>query len=45
MGDTRVFNAAPEYEPCRRAAEAHGVPLKQVYAAVIAAYEQHRDRR
>jgi pyridinium-3,5-bisthiocarboxylic acid mononucleotide nickel chelatase len=26
--------AAPEYEDCRRAAEAHGVPLREVYAAV-----------
>jgi hypothetical protein len=35
-----VVNAAPEYEPCRRAAAAHGVPLKQVYAAVLAAYHR-----
>jgi hypothetical protein len=25
-------NAAPEFEDCRRAAEAHGVPIKQVMA-------------
>ncbi len=34
--------AAPEYEDCRRAAETHGAPLLQVYAAAIAAYEEHR---
>jgi uncharacterized protein (TIGR00299 family) protein len=32
-------NVAPEYESCRRAAEAGGVPLKLVYQAAIAAYE------
>jgi len=32
-------NIAPEYESCRRAAEAGGVPLKLVYQAAIAAYE------
>ncbi|MEZ4609731.1 MAG: nickel insertion protein [Caldilineaceae bacterium] len=26
--------AKPEYEDCRRAADAHGVPLRAVYAAV-----------
>lgn len=30
-------NVAPEYEDCRRAAEAHGVALKLVYQAAIAA--------
>ena len=34
-----VVNTAPEYEPCRRAAAAHGVALKKVYAAVVAAYQ------
>ncbi len=29
---------APEYESCRRAAEAHGVPLWEVYRAVEAAF-------
>jgi uncharacterized protein (DUF111 family) len=29
--------AAPEYEDCRRAAEAHSVPLREVYLAAIAA--------
>lgn len=32
-------NVAPEYESCRRAAEARGVPLKLVYQAAIGAYE------
>ncbi len=30
--------AAPEYEDCRRAAEAHGVPLLNVYQATLQAY-------
>jgi len=30
--------AAPEYEDCRRAAQAAGVPLRQVYEAAIVAY-------
>jgi len=34
----RLVNAAPEYESCRRAALEHGVPLKDVYAAALAAY-------
>lgn len=33
----RVLGYTPEYEACRAAASAHGVPLTQVYAAVIAA--------
>jgi uncharacterized protein (TIGR00299 family) protein len=37
-----VVNAAPEYEDCRAAAGEHGVPLKVVYAAAIAAYEPSR---
>ena len=37
-GDGLPPNAAPEYEACRAAAEAHGVPVKQVYAAAVAAY-------
>jgi len=31
-------NIAPEYEDCRKAAEACGVPLKQVYAVAISTY-------
>lgn len=36
--DGAIVNAAPEYEPCRAAARAAGVPLKQVFAEVLAAY-------
>jgi pyridinium-3,5-bisthiocarboxylic acid mononucleotide nickel chelatase len=32
------WNVAPEYEACRRAADAHHVPVKRVYAAALAAY-------
>jgi hypothetical protein len=32
--------ASPEYEDCRRLAEAHGVPLRDVYRAVEAAVGQ-----
>ncbi|WAH35238.1 nickel pincer cofactor biosynthesis protein LarC [Alicyclobacillus dauci] len=31
-------NVAPEYEDCKRCAEDHGVPLKQVYQATLVAY-------
>ncbi len=31
-----TVNRAPEYEECRRVAEAAGVPLKEVYAAALA---------
>jgi hypothetical protein len=34
-----VRNAAPEYEACIAAARHHGVPVKHVYAAAVAAYE------
>ncbi|MEO8705488.1 MAG: nickel insertion protein, partial [Kofleriaceae bacterium] len=37
-----VLNAAPEYEACAAAARAHGVSVKLVYAAAIAAYEGMR---
>ena len=33
-----VIGAAPEYEDCAAAAQAHEVPLTQVYAAALAAY-------
>jgi uncharacterized protein (TIGR00299 family) protein len=35
-----VIGAAPEYEDCAAAAQTHAVPLTQVYAAAVAAYEQ-----
>ena len=37
-----VRNAAPEYEACAAAALAHGVPLKLVFAAALAAYDRQR---
>ena len=36
-GDGLPVNVAPEYEDCRAAAKATGVPVKQVYAAAVAA--------
>lgn len=38
MLDGDVVNAAPEYEACRAAALAHGAPLKDVFAAAVAAW-------
>lgn len=35
-----VCNAAPEYEACAAAARAHGVPVKQVFAAALAAFDR-----
>lgn len=37
-----VVNAAPEYEACAAAARAHGVPVKLVFSAALAAYDAHR---
>jgi uncharacterized protein (DUF111 family) len=37
-----LVNAAPEYELCKEVADRSGVPLKEVYAAAIAAY---RDKK
>jgi uncharacterized protein (TIGR00299 family) protein len=34
-----IRNAAPEYEACAAAAKHHGVPVKLVYAAALAAYD------
>ena len=34
----RVVNVAPEFEDCRQAAENHGVAVKEVLAAALAAY-------
>ena len=39
--DGVIVNAAPEFEDCRAAARVHGVPLKAVMAAVVAAWEAH----
>ncbi|RLB45110.1 MAG: nickel pincer cofactor biosynthesis protein LarC, partial [Deltaproteobacteria bacterium] len=38
-GDGLPRHIAPEYEDCRRAAEAHGTPLKRVYEAALAAFD------
>jgi uncharacterized protein (DUF111 family) len=38
----RVYNAQPEFEDCERAARAQGVPLKEVWAAALAAYRRER---
>jgi pyridinium-3,5-bisthiocarboxylic acid mononucleotide nickel chelatase len=37
-GEGDTLNAAPEYADCRRVADAAGVPIKQVYAAALAAF-------
>jgi hypothetical protein len=37
-GEGDAVNAAPEYEDCRRAASAAGVPVKRVYLAALAAF-------
>ncbi len=37
-GHSAVFS--PEYEDCARVAQQHGVPLREVYAAVVRAFEQ-----
>jgi uncharacterized protein (DUF111 family) len=34
----RLINAAPEFEDCRQAAERHGVAVKEVLAAAMAAF-------
>jgi len=41
----RVYNAQPEFEDCRRVAEARGVPVKEVWAAALAAYRSGEERR
>ena len=35
-------NAAPEYEACAAAARVHGVPVKLVFAAALAAFDRRR---
>ena len=44
-GDGLPPNVAPEYEHCRAAAERSAVPIKQVYAEVLAAYYAQHSRR
>jgi uncharacterized protein (TIGR00299 family) protein len=41
----RVYNAQPEFEDCRRVAEARGVPAKEVWAAAVAAYRTAEERQ
>jgi uncharacterized protein (TIGR00299 family) protein len=36
--DGRVYNVQPEFEDCQAAAARAGVPLKEVFAAAVAAY-------
>jgi len=36
----RQLNAAPEFEDCRALAQQAGVPIKQVLAAALAAFER-----
>lgn len=37
-----LLNAAPEYEACAAAARQHGVPVKLVFAAALAAFDRAR---
>ena len=39
------MNAMPEYEDCRKAAEEHGVPVKQVMQAAVAAMAEAKVRK
>lgn len=40
----RVTNAWPEFEECRRAAETHGVPVKEVQLAALTAWRARDER-
>lgn len=42
--DGEIVNYAAEFEDCRRLAEAHNVPLKQVMQTAIMAYLQQGER-
>ncbi len=39
-----VFNAAPEFEDCRAAAQKHNVPVKQVIETALSTYLQAKQR-
>jgi len=41
----RVMNAQPEFDACQRAAERHGVPVKEVWAAALAAQRARGPQR
>lgn len=43
-GDGLPEQAAPEHDDCRKAAETQRIPVRQVYAAAIAAYWAQRPR-
>lgn len=38
----RVYNAQPEFEDCQRASASAGVPVKEVWAAALAAFRTRR---
>jgi uncharacterized protein (DUF111 family) len=40
----RIYNAQPEFEDCRRRAAESGAPLKEVWAAALAAWRQRENR-
>lgn len=40
----RLYNAQPEFDDCERAARASGAPIKEVWAAALAAFEATRKR-
>lgn len=40
-----IYNAQPEFEDCRRVAAERGVPLKEVWAAALAAYRTRPETR
>ena len=42
LREGEVWNAAPEFEDCKAAAAHHGVALKQVQAAAVAAYRNQQ---
>jgi uncharacterized protein (TIGR00299 family) protein len=42
--DGAITNVAPEYEDCRRIADQHGVPLKQVQQEVLRLFEHEQSR-
>ena len=42
LSGATVLNAAPEYEDCLALARQHGVALKEVQAAAVAAWRQGR---
>ena len=44
MGHGLDEQAAPEYEACKKAAEAFGVPIRNVYAAALSAFEDRRSQ-